>query len=141
MYTKKPLLLEKSSNITFYIRRVGSWLTPTAYDIFNNNKSLIIFLKGAYIDNDTILSYDSKVKNYDYDNVYCCCVNDSFVMNQWASDLNIKNIKMLPDGNKDFCNYLNLLSWDKTFNAYLPLYQEVEIFNNKISYRDFNAKC
>ena len=31
------------------------------------------------------------------DDVYCISVNDAFVMNAWARDLEIKNVKMIPD--------------------------------------------
>ena len=40
----------------------------------------------------------SKFKTQGYDDVYCISVNDHFVMNGRARDLNIKNVKMIPDG-------------------------------------------
>ena len=38
---------------------------------------------------------DFKAKGID--DVYCISVNDAFVMNAWARDLEIKNVKMIPD--------------------------------------------
>ena len=49
-------------------------------------------------------------------------------MNQWATDLNIKNIDMLPDGNKEFFDYLDLLEKETTIR------QKVEISNSEIKY-------
>jgi peroxiredoxin len=42
------------------------------------------------------------------DDVYCLSVNDGFVMNAWADDLNIQNVTMIPDGNGDFTRALGM---------------------------------
>ena len=36
-------------------------------------------------------------------------VNDSFVMNKWAQDQDIQNIKVIPDGNGEFTNQMGML--------------------------------
>lgn len=128
---KKRLLSGKNKTIPFipfYIRRAGGWTIPTAYDMFTDKKSLIIFLKGAYIDSKLLVHYDNSDVITNYNNTYCCCPNDSYVMNQWATDLNIKNINMLPDGNKEFFDYLDLLEKET------PIRQKVEISNSEIKY-------
>ena len=43
------------------------------------------------------------------DDVYCISVNDAFVMNAWARDLNIKNVKMIPDGCGTFTRSMGML--------------------------------
>ena len=43
------------------------------------------------------------------DEVYCISVNDAFVMNAWARDLKIQNVKMIPDGDGAFTRSLNML--------------------------------
>ena len=43
------------------------------------------------------------------DDVYCLSVNDAFVMYQWSKHLNIKHVKMLPDGNGDFTQGMGML--------------------------------
>eukprot|EP00922_Rhytidocystis_sp_ex-Travisia-forbesii_P061940 GHVS01091732.1.p1 GENE.GHVS01091732.1~~GHVS01091732.1.p1 ORF type:complete len:273 (+),score=81.64 GHVS01091732.1:200-1018(+) len=43
------------------------------------------------------------------DGVYCLSVNDSFVMNAWASHLGIEKVQMIPDGNGDFSRAVGLL--------------------------------
>ena len=46
-------------------------------------------------------NYD-EFKKFGIDEIYVISVNDAFVMNAWARDLNIKNVKVIPDGN---CTY------------------------------------
>ena len=41
--------------------------------------------------------------------VYCVSVNDAFVMNAWARDLGIKNVKMIPDGDGTFTRSMGML--------------------------------
>jgi len=41
--------------------------------------------------------------------VYCLSVNDAFVMNAWAKDQMITNVKMIPDGNGEFTQAMGML--------------------------------
>jgi peroxiredoxin len=43
------------------------------------------------------------------DDVYCLSVNDAFSMFQWAKQLDIHKVKMLPDGNADFTRLMGML--------------------------------
>lgn len=43
------------------------------------------------------------------DAVYCISVNDAFVMFQWARQLGLEKVKMLPDGNGDFTRRMGML--------------------------------
>ena len=36
-------------------------------------------------------------------------VNDSFVMNKWSQDQDIKNVKVIPDGNGEFTKGMDML--------------------------------
>jgi peroxiredoxin len=40
--------------------------------------------------------------------IYCVSVNDSFVMDAWAKDLGISKVKMVPDGNLEFTDKMNM---------------------------------
>ena len=51
----------------------------------------------------------SKFKEQGYDDVYCISVNDAFVMNAWARDLDIKNVVMIPDGCGTFTRSMGML--------------------------------
>ena len=50
-------------------------------------------------------------KSKGIDEIYCLSVNDSFVMNAWAKDLEIENVKMIPDSNGEFTRDMNMLVW------------------------------
>ena len=80
------------------------------------------------------------------DEVYCISVNDAFVMNAWARDLGIKNIKMIPDGCGTFTRSMGMLvnkpkqgfgmrSW-----RYSAVINDgvVEIFNEEPGINDFS---
>ena len=49
-----------------------------------------------------------KFKEKGIDDIYVVSVNDAFVMNAWASDLGIKNIKIIPDGNCEFTTAMGM---------------------------------
>ncbi len=39
----------------------------------------------------------------------CMSVNDTFVMNAWAEDVRVKNVKFIPDGSCEFTAGMNML--------------------------------
>ena len=49
------------------------------------------------------------IKSKGIDAIYCCSVNDSYVMNEWAKKMNIINIKLIPDGSGLFTKYIGML--------------------------------
>ena len=56
--------------------------------------------------------FDEKYQTFQdngIDEIYVVSVNDAFVMNAWAESLGIENVKMLPDGNADFTDSMNML--------------------------------
>ena len=53
-------------------------------------------------------NYDA-IRNQDIDAIYCCSVNDAYVMNAWAKDLKIENIQMIPDGSGNFTRFMGML--------------------------------
>ena len=50
-----------------------------------------------------------KIKSFGIDEIYCCSVNDSYVMNAWADKMKIKNIKLIPDGSGLFTKFMGML--------------------------------
>ena len=96
--------------------RVGSdWKTESAQDYFSGKKTLVVSLPGAFtptcsgmqLPSLEALYNDFKAKGID--EVYCLSVNDSFVMNAWAKDLEIENVKMIPDGSGEFTRDMDML--------------------------------
>ena len=93
----------------------GSWKNVTTKDLFANKKIILFSLPGAFTptcSGQQLPAYDEqydKFKELGIDDVYCISVNDAFVMNAWARDLNIKNVKMIPDGCGTFTRSMGML--------------------------------
>ena len=82
----------------------GEWVDIDTNQLFKNKKVILFSLPGAFTptcSGQQLPMYDalySKFKDQGFDEVYCISVNDAFVMNAWARDLKIENVKMIPDG-------------------------------------------
>ena len=82
----------------------GNFVFKTTKDLFDNKRVVVFSLPGAFT--PTCSTYqlpgfeeqfaDFQAKGIDA--IYCVSVNDGFVMNEWARALNIKNVRVIPDG-------------------------------------------
>ena len=91
------------------------WQDVTSDDIFKGKSVVIVALPGAFTPTcssshlpDFEAKYD-ELKAHGIDEVYCVSVNDAFTMFQWAKNLGISKIKMLPDGNAEFTRGMDML--------------------------------
>ena len=93
----------------------GSWKDINTHELFSGKKVLLFSLPGAFTptcSGEELPTYDemySQFKDKGIDDVYCISVNDAFVMNAWARDLGIKNVKMIPDGDGTFTRSMGML--------------------------------
>ena len=93
----------------------GEWKDVTSRELFSGKKIVMFSLPGAFTptcSSDQLPAYDEaydKFKALGVDDVYCISVNDAFVMNAWARDLEIKNVKMIPDGDGVFTGTMGML--------------------------------
>ena len=93
----------------------GTWKDVTTDDLFKGKRVVLFSLPGAFTptcSGEQLPSYDrdyDKFKEAGIDDVYCISVNDAFVMNAWARDLQIKNVKMIPDGCGAFTRNMGML--------------------------------
>jgi len=91
------------------------WQDVTTADIFKGKSVVVLALPGAFTPTCSSTHLPGFENNYKalkkagVDEVYCLSVNDAFVMFQWAKNLNITNVKMLPDGNGDFSRQMGML--------------------------------
>jgi len=91
------------------------WENVTTEDYFANKRVVVFSLPGAFTPTCSTYQVPGFEKNYDLirslgvDEVYCISVNDAFVMNAWAHNQGIKNIKMIPDGSGLFTVNMNML--------------------------------
>ncbi len=93
----------------------GTWKDVTTDELFNGKRILMFSLPGAFTptcSGEELPSYDREFKNFlkmGIDDVYCVSVNDAFVMNAWARDLEIQHVKMIPDGCGTFTSNMGML--------------------------------
>jgi thioredoxin-dependent peroxiredoxin len=91
------------------------WQDINSSDIFDDKKVVVFGLPGAFTptcSSTHLPGYENKyeeLKALGVDEIYCLSVNDAFVMFQWAKNLNISKVKMLPDGNAEFTKAMGLL--------------------------------
>ena len=93
----------------------GTWKDVTTSDLFKDKKVVLFSLPGAFTptcSGQELPSYDDmhqQFKDKGIDAVYCISVNDAFVMNAWAKQQGIKNVKCIPDGSGNFTRYMGML--------------------------------
>ena len=106
---------QKIPNINFTVRHNFDWQQWSTDDLFSNKTVVVFSLPGAFTptcSSSHLPRYDQLtpvLKENGVDEVYCISVNDTFVMNAWAKDLQINNVKLLPDGNGEFTDGMGML--------------------------------
>ena len=93
----------------------GEWKDVTTDELFKGKKVVLFSLPGAFTptcSGQQLPLYEEMYNKFidkGVDDVYCISVNDAFVMNAWARDLGIKNVKMIPDGDGMFTISMGML--------------------------------
>ena len=93
----------------------GIWVDKSTDDYFNGKRVIIFSLPGAFTptcSSQQLPGFETnyfKLKELGIDEIYCCSVNDSYTMNAWAEKLQIKNIKLIPDGSGLFTKFMGML--------------------------------
>lgn len=106
---------ERVPEINFVFRESGEFVTRSSSEIFKNKKVIVFSLPGAFTPTCSAYQLPGFEEYYDgfkslgIDEIYCISVNDGFVMNAWAQDQNIKNVKLIPDGNALFTREMGML--------------------------------
>jgi peroxiredoxin len=91
------------------------WQDKTTADFFKGKRVAVFSLPGAFTptcSSKQCPSYDlafEDLKKLGIDELYCISVNDAFVMFQWAKNLNVKNVKLIPDGSGHFTRRMGML--------------------------------
>lgn len=101
--------------VEFVFREAGEFVTRKSSDLFDNKKVILFALPGAFTptcSNFMLPKYEElydEFKSLGIDEIYCLTVNDAFVTNAWAQDLNIGKVKLIPDGNAYFTRGMGYL--------------------------------
>ncbi|HYD92840.1 MAG TPA: peroxiredoxin [Candidatus Paceibacterota bacterium] len=91
------------------------WQDLTSDEIFKGKKVVLFGLPGAFTPTCSSThapGYEAKYEEFKglgVDSVICLSVNDAFTMYQWAKNLGISKVFMLPDGNADFTRAIGAL--------------------------------
>ena len=91
------------------------WQEVNTFDLFAKKKVLVFSLPGAFTPTCStyqLPTFEKMAEDFylkGFDEIYCVSVNDSFVMNKWAKENNLQNIKVIPDGNGHFTEGMNML--------------------------------
>jgi peroxiredoxin len=91
------------------------WQYPTTDDYFKGKRVVAFGLPGAFTptcSTNQVPAYDVLYDQFveaGVDEVYCISCNDSFVMNAWAQDLRVRNVKFIPDGSCEFTAGMDML--------------------------------
>ena len=101
--------------VDFVFRENGEFITRKSSELFDDKRVIIFSLPGAFTPTCSAYQLPGFEENYGafrnlgIDAIYCISVNDSFVMNAWAQDQNIQNVKLIPDGNAYFTRSMGML--------------------------------
>ena len=91
------------------------WQDVTSDDLFTGKRVIVFSLPGAFTPTCSTYQLPDFEKLYEefkargIDEIYCLSVNDSFVMNKWAQDQGLKNVKVIPDGSGDFTREMGMM--------------------------------
>ncbi len=108
----------KLPEVTFHTRvRDDSidWEDKTTADYFAGKRVVLFSLPGAFTPTCSTYQLPGFEKGFaDFaaqgvDDIYCMSVNDSFVMNKWAENQGLVNVKVIPDGSGEFTRRMGIL--------------------------------
>ena len=91
------------------------WQDLTTADYFKGKRVVLFSLPGAFTPTCSTYQLPGFESGYEdfkaqgIDEIYCMSVNDSFVMNKWAQDQGLKNVKVIPDGSGEFTRRMGML--------------------------------
>ena len=101
--------------VEFVFRENGEFVNRTSSELFDGKRVVIFSLPGAFTPTCSAYQLPGFEEKYEdfvgsgIDAIYCISVNDGFVMNAWAQDQNIQNVKLIPDGNAYFTRSMGQL--------------------------------
>lgn len=91
------------------------WQDVGTGNLFAGRRVVVFGLPGAFTPTCSTEQCPAYERHHDamldagIDAVYCVSVNDAFVMFQWAKQLGLQKVQMLPDGSGDFTRRLGML--------------------------------
>ncbi len=99
---------DKVPSVVFHTRVNDEWVDVSTDELFAGKTVIVFALPGAFTPTCSsahLPRYDALApvfKQQGVDDIICMSVNDTFVMNAWAEQLDMNNIRMIPDGSGKF---------------------------------------
>lgn len=114
------------------------WEDKTTADYFAGKRVILFSLPGAFT--PTCSTYQlpgfengyAEFKEKGIDDIYCMSVNDSFVMNKWAKDQGLENVKVIPDGSGEFTRKMGMLVDKENLGFGMRSWRYAAIVNNGV---------
>jgi thioredoxin-dependent peroxiredoxin len=91
------------------------WQDVQTGELFKGKRVVLFSLPGAFTptcSNEQCPGFErlyDEIRDQGVDEVYCLSVNDAFVMYQWAKNLGVEKVRMLPDGSGHFTRRMGML--------------------------------
>ena len=91
------------------------WQDVTTDELFTGRRVVVFSLPGAFTPTCSTYQLPGFERNFEQfqshgiQDIYCLSVNDSFVMNAWARQQELKNVKVIPDGSGTFTRLMGML--------------------------------
>lgn len=108
-------MAKKIPDVDLMFREDSDFVPLSTTDLFAGKRVVLFGLPGAFTPTCStyqLPGFEEKFEEFaelGIEEIYCVSVNDAFVMNAWAKDLGIKNVKLLPDGNGEFTHGMDML--------------------------------
>lgn len=102
-------------DVDILFREDGQFVKRSTEELFFGKRVVLFSLPGAFTPTCSAYQLPGFEEAYDefaslgIDEIYCVSVNDAFVMNAWAKDQNIQKVKLIPDGNGEFTQGMDML--------------------------------
>ena len=106
---------QKVPQVTFRTRADGDWKEIHSDDIFKGRSVVLFALPGAFTPtrSSTHLPRYNELapvfRENGIDEIVCLSVNDAFVMDAWKEDQEAENVTLIPDGNGEFSEGMDML--------------------------------
>ena len=125
-------------SVDFMFREDGEFVTCSTDELFGGKKVVLFALPGAFTPTCSNYQLPGFEENYyefketGIDEIYCLSVNDAFVMNAWAKDQMITNIKLIPDGNGEFTQGMDMLVQKKNLGFAMRSWRYAAVINDGV---------
>jgi len=133
-----PEEVVKVPSVDFMFREESEFVTRSTDELFGGKKVVLFALPGAFTPTCSTYQLPGFEENYyafkeaGIDEVYCLSVNDAFVMNAWAKDQMISNVKLIPDGNGEFTQGMDMLVQKRNLGFAMRSWRYAAVINNGV---------